>query len=116
MKQSEYPPEILELLEFKRNKLPGQKKGDVNLTVPLDLVNIQVPKPCEDCERELSKPRVIHSKRLINPYTHWSKQCQTCRMFQCTRTGKFILTNQELRLQHMEAAGLKTPKKQSKNN
>jgi hypothetical protein len=114
MKQNEYPQEILELLEFGRNKLPGQQEADVNETMPLDLVKIQVCKPCEDCDRKLLTPRVVHSKLLIRPYKHWSKQCQTCRKFQCTKTGKFVLTNTELRHQHMNAAGLRLSKKTTK--
>jgi hypothetical protein len=52
----------------------------------------------------------VPHKKLIKPYTHWSHQCKSCNMFQCQKTGKFTLTNIELRNQHNEIAGKKPVK------
>ena len=79
--------------------------------------NIGLANKCEatlfslkSCGIELTEPRVVHHKKLIKPYTHWSHQCKTCNMFQCVKTGKFTLTNIELRNQHNEIAGKKPVK------
>ena len=65
---------------------------------------------CEDCNCELDHRRIVHTKRLIKPYTHWSKQCQSCKAYQLPSTGEFNLTNVELRHYHILKAGLKIPK------
>jgi hypothetical protein len=65
---------------------------------------------CEDCNCELDHTRIVYTKRLIKPYPHWSKQCQTCKCYQSPLTGEFNLTNLELRHYHILEAGLKIPK------
>jgi len=67
---------------------------------------------CEDCNCELDHTRIVYTKRLIKPYPHWSKQCQTCKWYQSPSTGEFNLTNVELRHYHILEAGLKIPKQQ----
>ena len=64
---------------------------------------------CEDCDCELDHTRIVHNKRLIKPYTHWSKQCQSCKAYQSPSTGEFNLTNTELRHEHFERAGKTVP-------
>jgi hypothetical protein len=110
MKQSDYPPEILELLEFARLYSPGPVAPTENHTVPLELIAVRpLNSSCEDCDRQLDQPRKVYSKRLVKPYPHWSKQCQSCKFYQCNITGEYSLTNVELRHQHLLAAGLQIP-------
>lgn len=113
MKQTDYPPEILEKLNFGRIKRSGQLVPDDNDTVPLDLLGV-CETHCEDCGIETDSKRVVHHKRLTKPYTHWSHLCLACGKYKCPKTGKFTLCNQELRLHHMQAAGLQIPKKRTK--
>ena len=113
MKQTDYPPEILEKLQFGRARRSGQQIPEDNRTVPLDLLNI-CKTQCEDCGVQTSRKRVVHSKRLSKPYTHWSHLCLECGKYKCPETGEFNLSNQELRLHHMQAAGLQLPKKRTK--
>ena len=70
---------------------------------------------CEDCNCELDHTRIVYTKRLIKPYPHWSKQCQTCKCYQSPGTGEFNLTNLELRHYHILEAGLKIPKQHRPN-
>jgi len=110
MKQTDFPQEILELLVFRRLHLPGPVVPGDNDTVPLELIAVRpLSTSCEACDRQLDKPRKVYSKRLITPYPHWSKQCQSCKFYQCSITGEYRLTNVELRHQHLVAAGLQIP-------
>ena len=102
------PKHIQERLTFGTPKHSGSSVNDIpNDTVPPVLEKIIQTDGCESCGRELTETRVVHHKKLINPYTHWSHQCKTCNMFQCAKTGKFTLTNIELRNQHREVHGMK---------
>jgi hypothetical protein len=105
------PKHIQERLIFISPPHSGSSKNDIhNETVPLVLEKVIQTEGCESCGIELTEPRVVHHKKLIKPYTHWSHQCKSCNMFQCVKTGKFTLTNIELRNQHNEIAGKKPVK------
>jgi hypothetical protein len=105
-----YPPDILERLEFIQPKHSGPKINDIpNDTVPLELAHVKYDAKCEDCDTHLCEIRVVHSKKLVTPYVHWSKQCQVCKFYQCADTGKYILNNVELRHQHLLKAGKSLP-------
>ena len=105
------PKHIQERLLFASPKHSGSSVNDIpNETVPLVLEKVIQTEGCESCGIELTDPRVIHHKKLIQPYTHWSHQCKTCNMYQCVKTGEFTLTNIELRNQHNEIAGKKPSK------
>tara|TARA_R110002153_G_scaffold245133_1_gene400637 strand:+ start:336 stop:752 length:417 start_codon:yes stop_codon:yes gene_type:complete len=105
------PKHIQERLLFASPKHSGSSVNDIpNETVPLVLEKVIQTEGCESCAIELTEPRVVHHKKLIQPYTHWSHQCKTCNMYQCVKTGEYKLTNIELRNQHNEIAGKKPSK------
>lgn len=109
--QTPIPKHIQERLLFETPKHSGPTAiGGSNETVPLVLEKVIQTEGCESCGIELTDPRVIHHKKLIQPYTHWSHQCKTCNMYQCVKTGEYKLTNIELRNQHNEIAGKKPSK------
>lgn len=102
------PKHIQERLLFASPKHSGSSVNDIpNETVPLVLEKVIQTEGCESCAIELTEPRVVHHKKLIQPYAHWSHQCKTCNMYQCVKTGEYKLTNIELRNQHNEIAGKK---------
>ena len=109
--QTPIPKHIQERLLFETPKHSGSSVNDIhNETVPLVLEKVIQTEGCESCGIELTEPRVVHHKKLIQPYTHWSHQCKTCNMYQCVKTGEYKLTNIELRNQHNEIAGKKPSK------
>ena len=100
MKQSEYPQEILELLEFgkKRNQTgPKVEEYEENSTLPEELVKVRhTAKPCEDCAEEVVDRRVT-MRHNSQPKPYWRIHCNSCQLYKNPESGAFDLTLGELR-------------------
>lgn len=102
------PNNLSDRFEFTTVKKSGpQCEEELNPTVPLVLDKIVYDHACEDCTKDLDSCRVVHHKKLVTPYVHWSHQCKTCSMFKCLLSGEYKLTNTEFRNQHREVRGMK---------
>jgi len=100
MKQSEYPQEILERLEFgKKRSHPGPKVDDYdeNPTVPDELVKVRhLAKPCEDCAEEVIDRRVT-MRHNSQPTPYWRIKCNICNLYKNPDSGAFDMTINDLR-------------------
>ena len=98
------PNSFSDRFEFITDKKSGPQCQEVNSTVPLVLGKIVYDYACEDCTTDLDSCRVVHHKKLVTPYVHWSHQCKTCNKFKCVHSGEYKLTNTEYRNQLKEIA------------
>lgn len=104
MKQSEYPPEILERLVLGKapSKGPNEENPVLNETMPLDLLEVKHElKPCEDCSQAVIN-RHINIRRYQVPQAHWRQQCSECSKYKDPVSGEFTLNQYEIAAHYAE--------------
>lgn len=61
-----------------------------------------VPSPCEDCNKDCEKLRVVNSRRNTNPAPYWRSQCSVCKMYLNPETGVYDLNQAQVRKYYQE--------------